>query len=268
MSPESDALDTSIEGHLRGLSRALVQDRHADVQARHRELYLIGEAVIPRVSEQLLAYSWKKVKFDEQLILLSGLLSLAHDIDEDAARDISERIEAKGCSPSVRSIMRAILSFSMDNFYSFSVDGIPVYSSKELSESYRTIERKMKRWLIAVPEEDRGRIDRIYVVPSCGTDTRGTYTPILCKIAVLWDVPSNPFLRWFGLLKVEFTLYHEIGHHVHRHEGLGQDLDQEDEANDYARRLSRKRHPVLRAVMPAIAKLLGRQKDVDREESS
>ena len=37
-------------------------------------------------------------------------------------------------------------------------------------------------------------------------------------------------------LITESTLYHEIGHHVHRHT-FGQDAEQEKEADDYADRI-------------------------------
>lgn len=254
-------METIINSHLRRLSRALVQHQNEDIYASHRELYLIGEAVIPHVSERLLANSWRKVKFKEQLSLLSGLLGLVHDIDEEAAREIAKRIEREGCDSVVQGIMRSIFSFSLANFERFVAEGVTVHRSKELVEP-RTIERKFTEWLAAVPESDRERIDRIYVVPSCGSDARGTYTPILCKIAVEWDVSSNPFLHWFQFLRVERTLYHEIGHHVHGHR-LGQDLDQEEEADDYARALVRRNHPYLWSVVKlvkSIAKLSGRSK--------
>lgn len=255
---EMHTVDTLIDEHLRGLSRALVQNRNEDVYAHHRELYLIGQAVIPYISDQLLSYSWRAVKYREQLSLLSGLLSLAHDIDEDSAHEISARIEKKGCEPSVQSIMRSILSFSLDNFVHFSICGVAVYCSKELDRDCQTIVNKLGRWLPAVTEGDLGRIDRIYVVPSCGSHARGTYKPILCAIAIGWDVPSNPLLRWFCLLRVEHTLYHEIGHHVFRHE-LGQDPDQEEQADDYAGNLVRRNHPLLRGSVRVVAKLVRRQ---------
>ena len=243
-----------------------MQNRTKDVYANHRELYLIGQEVVPYVCDQLLAYSWRRVKFGEQLSLLSGLLSLAHDIDEDAARRIAERIEEKGCSNTVRGIMHSIFSFSLDHFDLFSVEGVAVYRSKELGGVAQQIKRRVTKWLRAVSDRDLDGIDRVYVVPSCGSHARGTYTPILCKIAIQWDAPSNPFFRWFCLLRVEHTLYHEIGHHVHRHNKLGQDPDQEDEADDYARKIIKKSHPFFRAVGKVLAMLFGRQRRAESGE--
>jgi len=247
-------VDTSIAKHLRGLSRALAQNRTNDVYTHHRDLYLIGKEVIPHVSDQLLAYSWRTVKFGEQLRLLSGLLSLAHDIDEVAARRIAERIEEKGCSHAVRGIVHSIFSFSLDHFDLFSVEGVSIYRSKELAGVAQTIKSRVTKWLRTVPDRDLDGVDRIYVVPSCGSHARGAYTPVLCTIAIQWDAPANPFSRWFWLLRVEYTLYHEIGHHVRRHNKLGQDPDQEDEADDYAKKLIKKNHPFFRRVAKVLVR--------------
>jgi hypothetical protein len=262
----SEAAAPAIEEHLRGLSRALVQKRVKDVYTHHRELYLIGEEVIPRISRQLLAYRWKTVKYKEQLALLAGLLSLALDIDEDGTREIAEKIEAKGCSHAVRSIMRSILSFSLENFVLLRIRGVTIYRARELDEAAEEIENNLTEWLSAVPEGDLDKIDRIYVVPPSSSLWRGSYAPILCKIAIDWDVPPGRFPQLRYLLRVEHTLYHEIGHHILGHNKLGQDPDQEEEADDYASDLIRENHPFLQAVEAVFKRLSGRQQETDSEE--
>src|SRR5207237_8547309 len=70
---------------------------------------------------------------------------------------------------------------------------------------------------------------------------RGTYTPYLHKVTLAWDVPDEAFVSRFLLLFTEATLYHEVGHHVCRHD-FGQDPVQEREADEYASRLLKKAH--------------------------
>jgi hypothetical protein len=90
-----------------------------------------------------------------------------------------------------------------------------------------------------------------------GRDKAGSYMPILFTIDLVW---CNPFSRhdpfsWILLQKIERTLYHEIGHHVHRH-SIGQIPEQEQEADAYARRLMKIGHPVLGKISYGIQKIL------------
>jgi hypothetical protein len=83
--------------------------------------------------------------------------------------------------------------------------------------------------------EDLKEIERIYILRSEDLSVWGSYTPILYKIKVVWDNPSSRWspMSWVNNFIIESTLYHEIGHHVHRHT-FGQDPDQEREADKYS----------------------------------
>ena len=69
------------------------------------------------------------------------------------------------------------------------------------------------------------------------------YTPIINAIALLWENPHKDKSLLFKLsaLFTEKVLYHEIGHHRHRH-NFGTDPDQEKEADRYAFRVMKKSH--------------------------
>lgn len=54
---------------------------------------------------------------------------------------------------------------------------------------------------------------------------------------------------------IERALYHEIGHHVHRH-SFGEIPEQEQEADAYARRLMKIGHPVLGKIVHGINMVL------------
>ena len=43
-------------------------------------------------------------------------------------------------------------------------------------------------------------------------------------------------MAWLNNFIIENTLYHEVGHHVHRHT-FGQDAEQEKQADEYSDRL-------------------------------
>ena len=109
-----------------------------------------------------------------------------------------------------------------------------------------------------MPTPDLDDIHRLYLVPRRDAIADGTYTPILFTIMVVWNSrlnSDNLFARPV-LMSIRHTLYHEIGHHVHRHT-FGQDPDQEREANQYAANLLGKQYPVLALVFRGFAKLVG-----------
>jgi len=121
----------------------------------------------------------------------------------------------------------------------------------------------MTKWLSLVPQSDLDQIERLYLIPEQNVEYRGTYMPILCSIMVEWDFASfwfNP-LSCFFLTRIEKTLYHEIGHHAHRHSlSEGEDPEKEKEADEYAVRILVRNHPVLRRVVRAVRFMLGKSK--------
>jgi hypothetical protein len=86
----------------------------------------------------------------------------------------------------------------------------------------------------------------------------GSYRPILFVIMLVWYHPFSRYdpFSWVLLQNVEYTLYHEIGHHGYRH-GIGRHIpEQEQEADAYARRLMKISHPVLCQIAYGINKIL------------
>lgn len=245
---------------LRTLTRGLAQGSNDDIYKSHRELFKLGEAVIPAIEEQILSQPWDEIKFGEQLSILSGLLSLINDINERRAREIGEVICERGCSKIVESRIRSITEFTLNEFESYRISGLNIYLSKELGSKGR-IKKKVAKWLSMVPVSDLEEIERIYLIPETSEDHRGTYMPILCSIMVEWDISVSYFnpLSYIFLFQIEKTLYHEIGHHVHRHT-FGQDPDQEKDANRYAASILKESHPLLRAVVRAVKTIFGKRK--------
>lgn len=255
----NDRLADKINDLLKTLSRGLIQGSNQEIYESHRALFEIGEVVIPVVKEQLLSQSWDEVQYSAQLNLLSGLLNLIHDIDENSARVIGREIITRGCSRIVESRVKSIINFTLEKFHTYTILGVNVYQAKELGDA-GPVETRLSKWLSQVPKNDLREIERLYIVPPSNESYVGTYTPILCNIVVEWTTQEFrwPPLVWLVLSSVEHTLYHEIGHHVHRHT-FGQDPDQEDEADAYAARIMRKSHPISEFVARTLRRLLGKR---------
>jgi hypothetical protein len=257
-----DQISEDIDRHLRALSLGLVQNSGEQIYRAHRELYNLGQNVLPVLEEQILSQSWSEIRHGSQLNLLSGLLSLINDIDEGRAKEVGENIRKAGCSSIVDRRIASITAFTLNEFNNYEIRGLRIFQSKDLVESTR-IKSKLEKWLAMVPKKDIDQIERIYIIPKSNEDYCGTYMPILCSIMVEWDLPVSYYnpLAWIYFLQIEKTLYHEIGHHFHRHT-FGQDAEQEKEADRYAVQLLRQSHPILRGVVRTIRGIFGKRSNV------
>ncbi|WP_444995085.1 hypothetical protein [Aliikangiella sp. IMCC44359] len=254
-------MDTALEVDkiLNNLLRGLAHNSGEAIYQSHRELFEIGEIALPAIEKQLMSYKWNGNKVGVEISIFTGLLGLIHDIDEKRANEVSAKIREKGCSKIVDGRIDSILKFTLDEFNSFRIRNVNIYQSKELIDTQR-IKNKITKWLSLVPEEDLEEVERLYLIPKQNVDYRGTYMPILCSIMVEWDITTsrfNPF-SYFFLLNIETTLYHEIGHHVHRH-SFGQDPEQEKEADQYAVKILVKNHPILKRVVKVVRLILGKR---------
>jgi hypothetical protein len=231
-----------IDEHLRKLIRGLTQNDVAPACEAYKALYQIGTAAIPKIQQAVFQSKWVKIKYAEEVRYVTGLVSLAHDISETDAREISKRLIENGCDKTIKNALNAICRFSLADYTQDVIHGVTIFEHKELSTSQR-INLTLEAWLGIVPEEDLRSIERIYVVPEVGQAYAGNYTPVLFNIALVW---YNPFSRnsitgRLCVSHIESTLYHEIGHHVHRHT-FGQDAEQEAQAEQYANRLFQLSH--------------------------
>jgi len=204
-------IDKSLNNFLRGLAHGSSET----IYQSHRQLYKAGELALPAIEQQLMSYSWEGTKVGVEISILTGLLGLVHDINEKRAKYLGEKIREKECSKTIDGRIQSILRFSLKEFESFQINNLDIYLSKELTDKSR-IRQKLAKWLSLVSENDLEQIERIYLIPKENEHHRGTYMPILCSIMVEWDIYTSYYnpLSYFFLLRIENTLYHEIGHHV------------------------------------------------------
>lgn len=117
------------------------------------------------------------------------------------------------------------------------------------------IQKYIEKWLSNLPTNDLSGIDRIYIVRPEDIKAEGNYTPVLFNITLAWanDFREGSFL--FNLLAIyrEKVLYHEVGHHVHRHT-FGQLPKQEKAADRYAAKILRREHPLLYWLAKGLSK--------------
>jgi hypothetical protein len=241
-------LDDNITTNLRGLWRGLIQDNLREAFLSYKTLYRIGTPVIPFIREAVLRRDWQNVRHKSEVRLLCGLISLVHDIDERASKELSLQVVRSGCPASLRHALNSICSFTVEDFLVYNLHGVSIYEQKRLLKK-QELKPILNKCLALVPQADLQGIERLYVIGPPQTGYLGTYTPFLTKIAVVWDNPYsalNP-LSWLALYQFEYVLYHEIGHHLYRHT-FGQDQEQEKEADEYADCLMMKKIQTSQAI--------------------
>jgi hypothetical protein len=245
---------------LKTFTRVLTQTSTQETFKVYRELYQLGEPVIPEIEKQLLSYPWDDIKYGVQFTILSGFMTLANDINEKHARELGDKICAISSDEAAKIKIQSILDFTLDAFQIYPIKNVIIYQSKKLSNQIR-IDLRMDKWLSMIAEEDLKKIERLYIIPKIDEDYIGYYVPILCNIMIEWNISRsyhNPLSPLF-LFPIEQTLYHEIGHHVHQHT-FGQHPKQEKEADLYARNILRRSHPILSALVRSIKWVFGKKK--------
>jgi hypothetical protein len=251
MSVQQSIQDQEIRTSLKTLIRGLTQGNWSEKYEGYKALYKIGEPAIPQIKEAIFQSNWSQVKRPNEIRYLSGLVSLLRDIDEVEAEGAARQLIENGCDLTIKQMVTSICSFTLKDYLMYEFRSIKVYEHKELFK--HDVRPKLERWLNNIPDKDLSEIERIYVITDDGRDKMGSYMPFLFTIVLVW---YNYFSRLdpFSLLllqRIEYTLYHEIGHHIHRH-SFGRAPEKEREADAYARRLFRISHPVLTKIIDGI----------------
>src|SRR5687768_925177 len=229
--------DQNISRSLKTLIRGLTQDDVTEMYKAYKALFAVGPVAIPQIRELIFKAKWSNVKYPNEIRYLAGLVTLIHDLDESESEKIRIELIGNGCGPVVARILDSIGSFKLKDFNRYDVRGVKIFEHKRLV-TRQNVKRRLEEWLKPVPGEDLGQIERIYVLRKSDLDALGSYAPVLFCINLAWDNPSPRWspMAWMNNFIIESTLYHEIGHHVHRHT-FGQDPEQEEDAENYADRM-------------------------------
>ena len=242
MSGSPDITSQDISAALKILLRGLTQNNLNEIFAGHKALYKIGAPAIPYINDVIQQSNWVKIRFPNEIRYITGLVSVLHDIDEIESRRTAKQLKQNGCDVSIAHSLDSVCRFTIGDYAQYNLSGISIFQHKRLSVKH-PVRPKLEKWLRNIPKVDLSEIERIYVLQRGDLDALGTYTPVLCSINLVWDNPFsrlNP-LSWLNLFMIESTLYHEIGHHIHRHT-FGQDDDQERAADKYSDRTMANSH--------------------------
>ena len=237
MEEQSNVADQNISRSLKTLIRGLTQDDVTEMYKGYKALFAVGRAAIPQIREAIFKARWSSVKYPIEIRYIAGLVTLIHDLDESESEKIRIELMGNGCDPVVARILDSIGSFKLKDFIRYDVRGVKIFEHKRLV-TRQNVKRRLEQWLKPVPSEDLDQIERIYVLPKSNLEALGSYAPVLFCINLAWDNPSPRWspMSWVNNFIIESTLYHEIGHHVHRHT-FGQDPEQEADAENYANRI-------------------------------
>ncbi len=251
--PDAEAIKAAFDKMMRGLAHGSGDQTYAG----YRALYEVGHAVVPELEQRIMQADWNTVSRTDTTRMQTALVTLLHDIDEARSRDVIDRLLHAGCHPSLRGVLNSIRRYDSSGFWVHDIRGLRVLVSREIDES-EDVFAHLDLWLASVPIEDLAGIMRLHVVRSPPeADYAGQYMPILSTITVIWEEPvfGGRILERLVRFGVEKTLYHEIGHHVHRH-SFGRQPEQEKEADRYAAARMRANYPWLAGVAGVIRRLL------------
>lgn len=257
-----------LEAALRKLKRGLMSTDEPVALAAYKQLYEAGSRAAPILERELAKFPFEtSPKHPEAMKLLAGLLAMQRDIDETASDCLIDTALARRCPDVVSALLRSVRRISKNEFRRAAAGSIEVWEHLSLDCRYNASLR-VREWLEELPESERDGISRIVIVPhSLEKDWMGSYLPILGVVTLAWMTFLPPESRLIRIINAnhQFTLFHEIGHHVHRH-SFGQDPEQENEANVYAFRVTARgrspwMHPIL-TLLSMLSRLQGRCKQL------
>ena len=148
-------------------------------------------------------HDWSKIDNKGQMRLLTGIVALINDINEEACRKTAQAIIEKGCTRAVKLCLNLITSFTLNDYTLHIEDDVKIYIFNELND-IDFIKEKLGEWLSFVPNQDLKQIDGIYLIPYNEEYTySGTYTPILSYIRLVWEneYTDSLLFKWMDLAR-------------------------------------------------------------------
>lgn len=254
-----ESKDTEIvNAAIKRLKQGLLTGNHNLSYSASKVLFDLREIAAGQLLFQLDKIDLEKLERPEVAVLFAGLLTLLQNLDDSLANIFITKAMKKKCHQDILSVFRIAVRNKRSNFRKSKFDGIEILEEIEIGKDYHATQL-VKRWLENVPNDDLNQIPMIYIINyKSDQDFAGNYMPHLGVITLVWYTRFHPLLpiQYFVNLFHERTLYHEIGHHFHKHVEFGQVPEQEDQANDYMRQLMRNCHPKIFAIGRIIRKIL------------
>lgn len=234
------------------LLRGVATDDVALVRDAWRALLGRPAAATPLVRKTLRSDAFRGRARGPLARYLGVLLMLLDELSREAFRDEVARLGRAGLHPAHRRTVALMARRLEDRPAGRVGPGVPVQVAPDLGEPGPIVAR-IARWGEVVGPDLKG-VTRIDVIARDGElDYLGLYSILFSGIVLTWPrEPGRGLVAWARYAKTELTLYHEVGHHALGHLEGGQIPEQEEEAEEYARRTLGRAHPVLRIVVRAL----------------
>ncbi len=229
-----------------------IATRHVEtVRDAWKELLADRAASVPVVTSKLASHAWEYNPRGPLPQYLGVLLSLLEELDAKAFGTEIDRLSATQLHPLHRKTVEILARRCREQPEMLVGPGIPVFVAAEIKDR-AVVVRNIRTWSRTATPALSGvkRIDVVARHPQL--DYLGLYNLFFSGIILTWPAESvrGPRL-WFCRLDAEFNFYHEVGHHACGHIEGGSVAEQEQEANDFARRMMRKAHPILSSIVRA-----------------
>jgi hypothetical protein len=234
-----------IENLLRGISTGHVET----VRDAWKGLLDQGETAIPAIKAKLATSVWKENPRGPLAEYFGVLLSLLDELDSQVFKREIDRLLKSNLHPMHRKTVEILSRRHSDMPTAHIGSGIPVFVSSDITNPSVVI-RNLERWsqTKGLALDGVTRVDVIARHPQLGY--LGSYNLFFSGIVLTWPAGQIRGIHlWWRRFRAEFTFYHEVGHHFHRHIEGGQVAKQEKEADDYARSMMRKSRPVLAGII-------------------
>ena len=221
-------INRSPTDRIQAVLRAQGTPDPVDDLVAHLSAVEVGSEIVPAIRECLISADWS-----------------------------APRPAGRLAAPVFRQRLASISRFTLDDYYDLEICGLRVLIARCLGNPHRT-SRYLLHWLSGLPRGDLAGISRIYVIERTTESYWGEYLRILSKIVLVWRGGREQSIR--ARWATEFTLYHEVGHHV---DGAASHSKTEGERNadSYALRRFSLAHPILGSgalAMIALTLILGR----------
>jgi len=243
---------------MRRLKRGLMTSNERTTLPAYKQMFEAGAQALPVLERELKnAALFAEPTRVEGTRLLAGLLGLHRDLDEVASDNLIDEALARPCPKVISALLRAARRVTCRDFRISRFGDIQIWEHTSIDQRYGASER-VQGWLAELPANDIVGIRRLVITPHKPEhDAMGSYMPVLGVVSLAWTtlIPPESYFVRAANASHRFTLFHEVGHHVHKH-WFGQDPEQERDADAYAARSSRARMPLwLRICLPPIGGL-------------
>lgn len=241
-------MNTSAEQNINRLLRGISTDHVETVRDAWRALLADQDASIRGIQHKLASSAWQNNPPGPLPKYFGILLALLSEVDSDAFRREIARLGNCKLHPVHRRTLDLMTKRLEDTPSAHISETIPVFIADDVAVPRHVI-RNLQRWsqTKGLSLENVTRIDVIAARPEL--DYLGRYNLFFSGIILTWPATAPKGIElWLQNLSGEFTFYHEVGHHFHKHSEGGEVKEQEQEADDYARAMMRNSRPILAGI--------------------